>query len=120
MLAIAKYEGRVVITRDRKLLEFRDARGRVVVLNANTVSECVEELSQKLELDWLHRPFTRCLLCNGLLVQANGRAWEQVPKHSRACIAELFACEACGKVYWEGAHVRRMRTRLREWQEYPD
>lgn len=116
MLQIAKREGRLLLTRDRKLMEFRNAANSVILLQTNSLSGSVREISQRLQINWLYRPFTRCLLCNALLIEPGKEAWQEVPEESRAHINELLFCVQCGKLYWEGAHVRRMRRKLNEWQ----
>lgn len=117
MLNVVRRDGRLLITRDRKFMEFRNAAQHVVLLHANTLPECIDELSRRLALNWLYRPFTRCLLCNAPLVEADAKAWERVPDESRAHTDKLYTCKSCGKVYWEGGHVRRMRARLTDWQD---
>ncbi len=117
MLYAAVRENRLLVTRDRKLQEFRGAAGRVLLLESNTLRGCVEELSLRLQLDWLYRPFTRCLVCNAPLVEADASARERLPCGSRAHVRKLSRCGGCGRLYWEGGHVRRMRARLAGWQQ---
>jgi uncharacterized protein with PIN domain len=116
MLKLARRDGRLLITRDRKLTEFRGAANHVVLLHGNTLEACIEELSQRLALDWLYKPFTRCLICNTVLAEAEAGAWATIPQHSRAHVEKLLVCSTCARLYWEGGHVRRMRARLAEWQ----
>jgi uncharacterized protein len=116
MLRDARREVRLLITRDHKLMEFRNAADTVVLLHGNTLQECVDELTSKLQLNWLYRPFSRCLVCNTLLVEADAGAWARLPVASRPHVDKLLSCSSCAKVYWEGGHVRRMRARLAAWQ----
>ena len=117
MLQAARRERRLLITRDRKLLEFRHALGTVILLRGNSLDDCVAELSKKLQLDWLYRPFSRCLICNTALVTADQAAWERVPEESRVHAKTLYCCNTCARIYWEGGHVRRMRARLADWND---
>lgn len=64
LVARAKAEDRWLITRDRHLARFRNGDGRIVLLDANETAELAAELSARFRIDWLHRPFTRCLDCN--------------------------------------------------------
>ncbi len=116
MLQTALRERRLLVTRDHKLMEFRNAANSVILLRSNKLADCVEELSHRVRLNWLYRPFTRCLICNSVLEKAGRTAWNQVPDDSRAHIDELFFCVSCAKPYWEGGHVRRMRRKLACWQ----
>jgi uncharacterized protein with PIN domain len=108
-------EDRLLITRDRKLAEYRAAPKRVVTLDGNGMAACVRELSERLAIDWLHDPFSRCVLCNTRLVPASLDRYQQVPKTSLAMADEIRWCPGCDKVYWPGGHVRRMRGRLLRW-----
>ena len=116
MLQVARREGRLLITRDHKLMEFRGAADTVILLHSNTLQECIAELTRRVQLDWLYRPFSRCLICNTVLVEADAEAWSQLPTESRLHAHKLLSCSRCARVYWEGGHVRRMRARLAVWQ----
>lgn len=116
MLRDARSDGRLLITRDHKLMEFRDAADTVILLHSNTLQECIDELTSRVQLDWLYRPFSRCLICNTVLVEADAEAWNQLPRGSRLHVHRLLSCSHCTRVYWEGGHVRRMRARLAVWQ----
>ncbi len=120
MLQTARREGRLLVTRDRKLLEFRHAAGTVILLRGNTLNECVTGLSETLQLDWLYRPFSRCLLCNTELAEAEQAAWDGIPEIPRVHVQRVYRCATCARIYWEGGHVRRMRARLAAWNVAPD
>jgi uncharacterized protein len=116
MLCDARREARLLLTRDHKLMEFRNAVDTVVLLRGNTLQECIDELTSRLHLNWLYRPFSRCLVCNTVLVEADAEAWNQLPRESRLHVHKLLSCSCCARIYWEGGHVRRMRARLAVWQ----
>jgi len=115
LLARAKLSGRVLLTRDRKLQEHRGAAGALCLLTCNSLDACARELTEKLAIDWQHRPFSRCLICNVPLEPASPEAAARVPadvRHQR-----LLRCPRCKRIYWEGSHVRRMQAKLRSWAE---
>lgn len=109
----ARHEGRWLITRDRKLLEFRHADETVIHLQANSLGDCMVELSARLPIDWQHMPFSRCLVCNRALEPAPEARREAAPADVRD--QPLWQCPACGRLYWEGSQVRRMRRRLEDF-----
>jgi uncharacterized protein with PIN domain len=117
LVARAVREGRLLITRDRQLAQFREAPRYVVVLAANGTGACARELTSRLDIDWLKEPFTRCVLCNDPLLHSPIDRRAQVPPASRATAAAVLHCARCDKLYWPGGHVRRMRRRLERWQE---
>ncbi len=115
LLARALREGRFVVTCDRKLTEMRGAAGPVIVLRASALEGRVAELGAAVPLDWLYRPFTRCLLCNTPLLEADEGQRHRLPEGARGRPGLLRACPRCDKLYWVGGHARRMRARLEAW-----
>jgi len=102
-------DDRLLITRDREFLQRREAGRRVLLLRSEALTAQALELRERLGIDWLHHPFSRCLLCNGVLEPLRAPA-EPLPESARFC-------PRCRKIYWEGSHVRRMRARLRAWRD---
>jgi len=117
LLRQATSEQRLLITRDRKLLEHRHDPGTIVLLLGNSVDECVTELSRKLPIDWLHAPFSRCMKCNAPLVSATPEQAQRIPPEAQQLGTDVYYCPACDQLFWSGSHVRRMRTRLQHWSE---
>ena len=117
MLNQAIKEGRWLVSRDRKLLEMRQAIGHVIVLRSNSLATCAEELATGLDINWIFNPFSRCLRCNQILVLAKSNQLFRIPETSRKHLSNAFYCESCDKLYWDGSHTRRMRVRLQAWQE---
>jgi len=105
-------EGRVLLTRDRHLLrELRPARA--LELQRDAPLEQLAEVIEALRLSPPAELFTRCLLCNVPLseVPAEEQA-SLVPVASRGLPGPIRRCAECGRVYWPGSHVRRMRQAL--------
>lgn len=112
LVALAAAENRLLLTRDRAILERKAAAGLVLVLDGEGVEAWAAELSTRLALDWWAAPFTRCLVCNTALVAAPDAAG--LPPGANP---PLRWCPACRKPYWRGGHVRRMEARLRRWAD---
>ncbi len=105
-------EGRVLLTRDRRLPQewWIDA---VIVLQANTPLAQLSELGTRLPLDPQRRLFTRCTLCNALLEPATLDAVRELLPARVVAEQQRFArCPDCRRVYWEGSHTQRMRRLL--------
>lgn len=118
ILDIALAEHRLLLTRDRHFLEMKDGIETVIHLNCNTMEDCIKELSRKLNIDWLFRPFSRCLTCNTPFIKPNEKtALEQVPEDILFTAKPLWYCPACQKVYWEGSHTDHMLKQLQEWSK---
>ena len=116
LLDRAQSAGRLLLTRDHKLQEFRGADGTVVYLRCNRLDSCAQELTETINLDWTYRPFSRCLLCNTPLQPGSIENRLQVPESSRKYATQVYYCRCCDKVYWNGSHTTRMRARLVAWQ----
>lgn len=115
VVARAARDGRLLLTRDRRILERRLAAGRTLLLEGDALEGWAAQVTAGLGLDWLAAPFSRCLLCNLPVAPAPAAARARVPAAARGC-EPLTACRGCGRLYWPGAHVRRMTARLRRWQ----
>lgn len=109
LLTAALAERRYLLTRDRKLLEHRGAAERVIRLRAVRPAGQAVELARLMSIDWLHSPFSRCLLCNEPVRNDPGH---DAPPGSRG---PFKRCPYCTRLYWEGEHVRRMRAQLTAW-----
>jgi hypothetical protein len=115
LLRRAATEQRRLLTRDRRLAARADAGADVFVPEAESLDAVALELRERLALDWLAAPFTRCLVDNTRLAPAEPEDALRVPAASRPLAAQLHRCPACGRLYWPGSHFRRMRARLEAW-----
>ncbi len=114
LVACAQTENRMLLTRDRRIPKLRLAGARVFLLKSGLLDAQAAELASGLALDWLYRPFSRCLLCNVSLRQALDDEIAEIVR--RPGIEPPFnACPECQRVYWTGGHTRRMRERLTAW-----
>lgn len=108
----ARKEHRLFVTRDRKLQEFRDATGVVVVLYENELMDSIRELSERLSINWLLKPFSRCMVCNTPLVPATEAQYRELPEDVKEQSEHALYCPSCEQLFWEGGHVKRMRETL--------
>lgn len=111
-------EGRYFLTCDRLVGEHKAAQGVALILPHGDLDQLASSLSAHLELDWLGRAFTRCLLDNTPLVVADDTARERVPPDVLGTHGLLLGCPQCGRVYWRGSHHKRLRVRLARWQAH--
>jgi uncharacterized protein len=117
IVARARREGRRIITRDRTLS--RRLRDSVLLTRTDLAGQMGELQSAFPELRSEVR-FDRCSVCNGRLAALEGPptdlpAVEQMPPEVRDGERPLFACVACGHLYWEGSHTQTVRNRLAAW-----
>ncbi|MHB9117133.1 MAG: Mut7-C RNAse domain-containing protein [Burkholderiales bacterium] len=117
LLQQAIAEERIFLTCDQKILEHNAAREVAVVLPTGNLNQLAAFLKQHLGLDWLHAPFSRCLVDNRVLRPADRDGILRIPQDARRAGERFMACPACGRVYWRGSHLRRMMGYLQRWAE---
>jgi uncharacterized protein with PIN domain len=104
-------DDRIVLTRDRSVL-IQKTILRGCFLHSKTSNDQVREVLARCHaVDALH-PFTRCLECNGALLDVDKqKVAHLLPERSGEAFDHFRQCKNCGKVYWGGSHKRQMQ----EW-----
>lgn len=114
LATVSRDQNRILLTRDRGLLKRNIVTYGYWLRETNPRRQLVEVL-RRYSLWDAARPFSRCLACNGLLEKVSKQAVEDLlPPRAHRYYDEFRSCCACGKVYWDGSHVQRMR-RLVHW-----
>jgi uncharacterized protein len=113
LAALARHEGRWLLTRDRALASA--AGPRVLLLRESAVAGQVAEVRDRLAVTGDEALFfTRCSRCNGVLADLHpAAAAPRVPPYVAAHATRFCSCTGCGRVYWAGTHHRRIAERLR-------
>lgn len=108
LLAIAREEGRTLLTRDRQLAERADD---ALLLESKDVTEQLRALCDAgLELSLDGEP-AHCGACNGLLdpVPPGTTTPEHAPDPGER---DVWHCRSCGQLFWKGSHWDRVRETL--------
>ncbi|MBI5141661.1 MAG: hypothetical protein HZA20_05640 [Nitrospirae bacterium] len=110
--AIGALEGRIVLTRDRRLL-MRRAVTHGIFIRSGSAGEQIREVTLRVETDGFIAPLTRCPVCNGR-ISGTGResVIDKVPPKTYAYYSDFSTCGECGKVYWRGAHWTRLEKMI--------
>lgn len=112
-LAIA--EDRILLTRDRALLE-RRTLGHACYLQSKDPDAQLLELIRGFDLCAALAPFSRCLVCNTPVEAVTAdEAAPWVPQGVRERFSDYWRCSGCGRVYWPGSHWQAMCLRIRTW-----
>jgi uncharacterized protein len=106
----ANAERRVLLTQDRGLLRRRKLWRGAYVRGANPEAQLTDVLDRFAPA---LAPWTRCTACNGLLAPARKEDVEpQLKPGTRRTYAAFARCQACGQVYWRGAHSNRLEATI--------
>ncbi len=99
LLQTARKESRTLITRDKGLFAACEVAGvKCIFIRSSQLEEQLREMAQR-GIDLELNP-QRCTLCNSPL--------QKVTSPERA----MWRCSGCQKLYWEGAHWRKMTQML--------
>ena len=117
LLALAREDNRVLLTRDKALA--RRAHPRALAVEGRGPDEEAQMVSAHLPLDWSLAPFTRCVMDNTPLRDATDDDLARMPPEAAQMNGPFRACPECGRVYWPGSHVKRMVARLESLAQKP-
>lgn len=106
LIELANSAQRVLLTKDRGLLRRRKLWLGAYV-RGDRVGEQLDDVLDRFAPQLA--PWTRCMLCNGRLWPVPKRDIEQLLlPGTRRTYEEFSRCGDCGRVYWRGAHSRRL------------
>ncbi len=105
---VSSQEGRVLLTRDRRLLMRKVIRQGYCIHQSDPRQQAVEVL-KRFKLQGQVRPFQRCLRCNSpLQVVSKQDVIERLEPLTKIYYDEFRICPSCNHVYWKGSHYGRM------------
>jgi uncharacterized protein with PIN domain len=117
LIAMAKEEHRILLTRDLELYQHAAAKGIDAfyvegLTEAEKLAELAERFAFSLTID-LKR--SRCPKCNTKIqVTPKETLAGKVEKNTLTYYDEFWKCPKCGKIYWQGAHWKGIRATLEE------
>ncbi|MEM3616304.1 MAG: Mut7-C RNAse domain-containing protein [Candidatus Bathyarchaeia archaeon] len=120
LIAIAKREKRILLTRDLELYQQATAKGvQAFYVDGKTEAEKLAQLAKKfgISLD-INMAVSRCPKCNAQVKPTSKEnVRDKVEETTFACYNEFWHCPKCGQVYWQGAHWTRIRKILENAKE---
>jgi len=120
LMAIAKKEDRVLLTRDMELFQRCASKGIDVfyVEGANEAAR-LAELTERFKFPLaINLEVSRCPKCNTQLHSVPKEAVAgKVENKTFAHYNEFWQCPRCGQIYWQGAHWDKIRATLHEAEE---
>ena len=107
-------EGRIFLTRNRRLAAQYPAPLRVMSLRETDPARQLEAVVEQFGLDRTERLFTKCIRCNVFLHPVPDKATirERVHPNVYARFEQFHTCPSCGTVFWKGTHVANTRRKL--------
>jgi uncharacterized protein with PIN domain len=111
---VAGAEGRILLTRDRRLLMRRAVRFGYC-LRSTDPREQLTEVVRRYGLASQSQPFRRCLRCNQPLQPvAKADIIERLEPLTQLYFDDFSTCPGCEQVYWKGSHYEHMLELIRK------
>jgi uncharacterized protein len=106
LAAIAGRENRILLSRDRGLLKRREVRRGGLVWSQDPRLQ-LAEVAERYGLRDRLAPFSRCIVCNGILSRDEGST-------GRSDAGGRGKCASCGRQYWRGSHSTGLNAIVEE------
>jgi hypothetical protein len=120
IIEISKRENRVILTKSRKLLKFKDVTHGIFI-RPGTTTEQIRRIIDYLDIKDKIKPFSRCLRCNTLLnIVQKEKILDRIPPKTKEFCDEYVQCQSCDKIYWKGTHFINMKKVVRQILDQPE
>jgi len=114
--ALARKEGRVILTSDRRLLAHSEGRGlQAILVEGKTDGARLRSVARQAGPGMTLRlgggRASRCAVCNGELELIGRReaVASKIPPKVLARHRLFYVCRSCSRYYWRGKHWDRLR-----------
>jgi len=122
MIAIARDEGRVLLTKDTQIMKRRvvtSGQIKVILIRGDESEHQMLQVIDTLGLSSFFKPFTICLECNQLLMgKSKHQVEDRVPHYVFRTQDQYIECPNCPRLYWRGTHWQAMTERLKKFSHH--
>jgi len=113
LIKLAREEGRVILTRNTKLIPKRPEDRIIRVMEDKPPLQLRELIQKKVISLEEENLFSRCLLCNILLDEIPREEAEgKVPDFIFYQQKKFFRCPQCLRIFWKGSHQNHMQKKV--------
>jgi uncharacterized protein with PIN domain len=114
LMAISNLEGRVLLSRDTRLLIRKPVR-EFIFINSEDIQKQIRQVFETMHISSLGSLLTRCLSCNEALVETPRESVrERVPEFVYKTQSRFKLCPGCQKIFWAGTHRSAVVQNLRK------
>jgi len=114
LLKLSEKEKRILVSRDKELIRKAKKRGiSCCLISSSNIQEQIKEMHEKLKIS-LEPEMDRCTLCNSSIRKAEPKDMKTIKEkeYVPSIETELYICDNCGQVYWEGTHWVNIKERV--------
>jgi uncharacterized protein with PIN domain len=115
LIASAKAEERILLTRDFELYKRAVGRGvEAFYVEGSTEEERLAEIAKRFGIGLeINMETSRCPKCNTRVVQVPKKQVEsEVQMNTFVNYEEFWQCPKCGQIFWRGAHWEKIGKTL--------
>ena len=116
MVMTALNEGRIILTRDTRLMTrgvIAGGRLKAILIESDEPERQIQQVVEVMNLDTKSRLFSLCLECNlPLEERTKAQVASRVPPYVFQTQDRYFECPACHRIYWKGTHWQDMIQKL--------
>ena len=117
MVITALREGRVILTRDSRVMKMgviSSGRVRAIFIESDNPEEQLKQVAETIDLANCGTGFlTICLECNRRLEErTREEVKDRVPPYVYKTQEKYMECPSCRKIYWRGTHWQAMSEEL--------
>lgn len=115
LIHLARQEDRIILTRNTKLA-IRRPKDRIITIQEDNPSRQLTEVVEQSNLSPVEDDlFSRCLLCNAVLLEIPRETAEgRVPDFIFHQQQDFSRCPQCERIYWQGSHLNHMKATVNE------
>ena len=112
IIEISKKENRIILTKSRKLLRFKEVT-HAIFIRPETTEQQIKRIIDFLDIKDSIKPFSRCLRCNSLVKSVPKESIaDRIPLKTKAFCDQYTYCKSCDKIYWNGTHLINMNKTI--------
>jgi len=112
LVEMAQTEDRILIINEKRIKYISHKTANVIRVKSPLVYDQLKEISKNLAIDWLYRPFSRCMICNTDLVTLNINQWLNLHESIQCQCVTSHGCPSCKRIYWAGEQINKMVGQL--------
>lgn len=113
LMEITKKENRILITRDRNLIQSaRRENLKTIEIKTTDINEQISTVLGDIKIDKT-KVLSRCILCNTEVEEIKKEDIKaKVPKRVFDNNEKFWFCKKCNKIYWKGSHCEKMFEKI--------
>jgi uncharacterized protein with PIN domain len=109
IIRLSLEQDRTILTRDTGLAA-RPLAACHLFISSDHIQEQIDQVLAFIPPQMDVRPLTRCTICNERLIPIKKEDLrDRVPPYVHEKYSTFVQCAKCGRIYWQGTHVKRMK-----------